>query len=229
MKRKPASGQQQEKQHHHQRKSFHLEWKNSAQKVAFMAFEQHDVLFLIGPAGSAKTHLAVSFAINEILSKKRKKIILSRPIVEAAGEKLGYLPGTFEEKINPYLLPIFDCMDTIVGRETLDRERVDKAMEIAPIAYLRGRTFNDSIIILDEAQNAKESQLKLAMSRLGINSKIIITGDATQTDLRPEELAFPKVVEAMKKVSGISIVEFNESHIVRHPMVKEILGAWPST
>lgn len=208
------------------RKAFHLEWKNSSQKIAYMAFEQHDVLFLVGPAGSAKTHLAVAFACSEVLSKKKKKIILSRPIVEA-GEKLGFLPGTFEEKINPYLMPIFDCLDTIVGRDTMERNKINQCMEIVPIAYMRGRTFHDSIVILDEAQNSTEEQLKLAMTRLGLNSKMVITGDPTQSDLKGD-VALPRIVEGMKKVHGIGIVEFNESHIVRHPLVADILAAWPS-
>jgi len=207
------------------KKAFHLEWKNTSQKIAYMAFEQHDFLFLSGPAGTAKTHLAVAFAVSEILAKRRKKIILSRPIVEA-GEKLGFLPGTFEEKINPYLMPIFDCMDTILGRETLEREKVNKSLEIVPIAYMRGRTFHDAIVILDEAQNSTEEQIKLAMTRLGLNSKMIITGDPTQSDLKGE-VALPKIVESMKQVQGIGIVEFNEIHIVRHPLVADILAAWP--
>ncbi len=208
------------------KKSFRLEFKNTAQKIAYAAFEQHDMLFLIGPAGSAKSHLSVAFAVSEILSNKRKQIVLCRPIVEA-GEKLGFLPGTFEEKINPYLMPIFDCLDTIVGRETADRDKVNHAIQIVPLAYMRGRTFNDSIVILDEAQNATDEQLKLAVSRLGLNSKMIITGDATQSDLKGD-VALPRVVEAMKNVQGISVVEFNESHIVRHALVADILRAWPA-
>lgn len=215
---------QQQQQH---RKSFHLEWKNSSQKLAYMAFEQHDGLFLVGPAGTSKTHLAVTFAISEILARKRKKIILTRPMVEAGGERIGFLPGTFEEKINPYLLPIFDVMDTVVGRESSERERINKSVEIVPMAYLRGRTFHDSICILDEAQNANDEQLKLFMTRLGLNSKMIITGDPTQSDLRGE-MAFQKVVESMKNgVNGMSVVEFSESHIVRHELVARILAAWP--
>ena|SRR5271166_2925013 len=207
---------------------FHLEWKNSSQKLAYMTFEQHDALFLVGPAGTAKTHLAVAFAISEIINKKRKRIVLTRPMVEAGGEKLGFLPGTFEEKINPYLLPIFDCMDIIVGRETPDRERINKSIDIVPMAYLRGRTFHDSICILDEAQNANEEQLKLFMTRLGLNSKMIITGDPTQSDLRGDG-AFGRVVQAMKDgIHGIGVVEFNEACIVRHELVAKILAAWPA-
>lgn len=208
------------------KKAFHLEWKNTSQKIAYMAFEQHDLLFLMGVAGTGKTHLAVSFAVSEILAKKKKKIILTRPIVEA-GEKLGFLPGTFEEKINPYLMPIFDCLDTIVGRDTIERTKINQSMEIAPVAYLRGRTFNDAVVIFDEAQNASEEQLKLVITRLGVNSKMVITGDPTQSDLKTD-VAISRIVESMKKVTGVGVVTFNESHIVRHPLVAEILKAWPS-
>lgn len=135
--------------------------------------------------------------------------------------------NTFEEKINPYLMPIFDCLDTIVGRDTIERNKINQCMEIVPIAYMRGRTFHDSVIILDEAQNSTEEQLKLAMTRLGLNSKMIITGDPTQSDLKGD-VALPRIVEGMKTVQGISVVEFNESHIVRHPLVADILAAWPS-
>lgn len=226
MARKSAGNERERTSAPLSRKAFHLEWKNSSQKIAYMAFEQHDVLFLVGPAGSAKTHLAVAFACSEVLSKKKKKIILSRPIVEA-GEKLGFLPGTFEEKINPYLMPIFDCLDTIVGRDTMERNKINQCMEIVPIAYMRGRTFHDSVVILDEAQNSTEEQLKLAMTRLGLNSKMVITGDPTQSDLKGD-VALTRVVASMKTVAGISIVEFNEGHIVRHPLVADILAAWPS-
>ncbi len=210
---------------HQNRKNFHIEWKNSSQKIAYMAFGQHDVLFLLGPAGSAKTFLATAFAIDEILSGRRNKIILTRPIVEA-GEKLGFLPGTFSDKVEPHIQCIYDVMDIIVGRDTFDRERINKATEIAPLAYLRGRTHVDAVAILDEAQNATEAQLKLAMTRLGDNSKMIITGDPSQSDLKGE-VALIKVVENMKAVKGISVVEFSESCIVRHPLVADILAAWP--
>lgn len=210
------------------KKPFHLEFKNTSQKIAWMAFEQHDILFLLGPAGVGKSHLAVAFAISELLNKKKKKIMLTRPIVEA-GEKLGYLPGTFEEKINPYLMPVFDVMDRMVGKESAERERVNKALEIAPMAYLRGRTFHSSVCILDEAQNATEDQLKMYLTRLGEDSKIIITGDMAQSDLRGDDkFALARVVESMKIVPGIGVIEFSEENIVRHPLVAAILKAWPA-
>jgi phosphate starvation-inducible PhoH-like protein len=203
------------------KKAFHMEFKNTAQKLAWSSFEQHDVLFLLGPAGVGKTFLAMAFAISELLSKKKKKIILTRPIVDA-GEHLGYLPGTFQDKINPYLMPLYDSMDALVGIDTQERDKVNSAIEIAPLAYLRGRTFVNSVCILDEAQNCTKAQIILFLTRLGEDSKIIITGDPTQSDLH----GTPYINEATKLLSsvpGISIMEFNEGQIVRHPLVGRIL------
>jgi phosphate starvation-inducible protein PhoH and related proteins len=226
--RRKAEGDKEKEVTPKTRKPFHLEFKNTAQKIAWMAFEQHDILFLLGPAGVGKSHLAVAFAISELLNRKKKKIMLTRPIVEA-GEKLGFLPGTFEEKINPYLMPVFDVMDRMVGKESAERERINKSMEIAPMAYLRGRTFHESVCILDEAQNATEEQLKLYLTRLGEDSKIIITGDASQSDLKGDDkYALSRVVESMKVVPGIGVIEFSEENIVRHPLVAAILKAWPT-
>jgi phosphate starvation-inducible PhoH-like protein len=203
------------------RKPFHLEFKNGAQKVAWAAFEQHDVLFLLGPAGTGKTHLACAFAISEILNRKRRRIILTRPIVES-GEKLGFLPGTFDEKVDPYMLPLYDCMGKLVGWDGPDKEKIDRAVEKAPLAYMRGRTFDDAVCIFDEAQNATLSQLKLFLTRFGENSKIIITGDPAQSDL-PGNVALSDVVERLKTERGIGIVEFGMESIVRHPLVGRIL------
>lgn len=203
------------------RKAFHMEFKNTAQKIAWTNFEQNDVLFLLGPAGVGKTFLAMAFAISEILSKKKKKVILTRPIVDA-GEHLGYLPGTFQEKINPYLAPLYDSMDALVGVDTQERDRVNGAIEIAPMAYLRGRTFVNSVCILDEAQNCTKAQIILFLTRLGEDSKIIITGDPTQSDLH----GVPYINEAVKlleSVPGIGIMQFTEEQIVRHPLVGKIL------
>lgn len=202
--------------------SFHIEFKNDAQKLAWAAFQQHEVLFLIGPAGTGKTHLACAFAIEQLLNKTRKKLVLTRPIVES-GESLGFLPGEFEEKVHPYMLPIYDCVDRIVGRENVFRERVDAAMEIAPIAYMRGRTFNDAVCIFDEAQNATKMQLKLFLTRFGENSKIIITGDPTQSDLGGDYVALMDVMHRLESVTGVGVVQFKENSIVRHPLVGEII------
>lgn len=202
-------------------KDFHVEWLNTAQKLAWNAFQQHDVLFLIGPAGTGKTFLAMSFAIKQLLAKEVNKIVLTRPIVEA-GESLGFLPGTFEEKVNPYMMPLFDAMDKLIGRDGPNRERILKNVEIAPLAYLRGRTFENAVCIFDEAQNASFLQLKLFLTRFGEGAKVIVTGDPKQSDLRGP-VALVKVVEKLKEVSGIGMVEFKANSIVRHPLVGKIL------
>lgn len=202
------------------RSPFHLEFLNQAQKLAWGAFDQHDVLFLLGPAGTGKTHLAIAFAISEIIAKRKKKIVLTRPIVEA-GESLGYLPGTFEEKVNPYMLPVFDCLDRCVGREGHLREQIDRVIELAPLAYLRGRTFHDSVCIFDEAQNATKMQLKLFLTRFGENSKVIVTGDPSQSDIRDSALL--SMVKKLEELAGIGVIYFKANSIVRHPLVASIL------
>jgi phosphate starvation-inducible protein PhoH and related proteins len=199
---------------------YHLEFLNQAQKMAYGAFDQHDVLFLLGPAGSGKTHLACAFAISEIINRKRRKIILTRPIVEA-GESLGFLPGTFEEKVTPYMMPMYDCIEKMVGREGPQRDIINKSMEIAPVAYLRGRTFDNAVCIFDEAQNATKMQLKLFMTRFGVNSKIIITGDPMQSDI--PNPALMDVVKSLEDLNGIGIIHFKANSIVRHPLIAGIL------
>jgi phosphate starvation-inducible PhoH-like protein len=164
----------------------------------------------------------MAFAISEILAKRKKKIVLTRPIVEA-GESLGYLPGTFEEKVNPYMMPLFDCMERCLGPDGPQRDIINKSVELAPIAYMRGRTFNDAICIFDEAQNATYMQLKLFLSRFGENSKIIITGDPNQSDLRPQDRALMSVVEKLSSLKGIGIINFKASSIVRHPLIGAIM------
>jgi phosphate starvation-inducible protein PhoH and related proteins len=202
-------------------KNFHIEFKNEAQSLAWEAFQQHDVLFLVGPAGCGKTHIAAAFAIEQILNKKRNKIVLTRPIVEA-GESLGFLPGAFEDKVHPYMMPLCDCMDQMVGKEGPWRERVDFATEVAPIAFMRGRSFHDAVCIFDEAQNASMLQLKLFLTRFGENSKIIITGDPTQSDIGGK-VALVEVMQKLKGVEGIGIIEFKTNSIVRHSLVGKII------
>ena len=198
-----------------------MEFLNSTQKVAWSAFEQNEVLFLIGPAGSGKSHLATAFAISEVLSKKKHRIILTRPIVEA-GEKLGFLPGDFGQKVDPYMLPLYDCIGKLVGWEGPEREKINRAVEVAPIAYMRGRTFDDAVCIFDEAQNATYMQLRLFLTRFGKNSKIIVTGDPTQSDL-PGEIALARVIDKLETLSGVGIVKFDNTNIVRNPLVASIL------
>jgi phosphate starvation-inducible PhoH-like protein len=201
--------------------NFHIDFKNDAQSLAWAAFNQHDVLFLIGPAGTGKSFLACAFAIEQILSKERKRIILTRPIVES-GESLGYLPGELEEKVQPYMMPMYDAIDKLVGRDGPWRERVDYAVEVAPIAYMRGRTFDDAVCIFDEAQNASMLQLKLFLTRFGENSKIIITGDPSQSDLAGK-VALVDIIHKLSSIPGVGVCEFKNNSIVRHPLVGKII------
>jgi phosphate starvation-inducible PhoH-like protein len=206
-------------------KTFHIEFLNPAQKFAYGIYQQHEIIFLLGPAGTGKTHLAAAFAIKEVLEKTKRKIVLTRPIVEA-GESLGYLPGTFEEKVNPYILPVFDCFHKMLGNpEEGFEDFCAKHVEIAPLAYMRGRTFDDSVCIFDEAQNATKAQLKLFLTRFGKNSKIIITGDPKQSDIHTHNHETPlmDIVSRVEVISGIGVVRFGEESIVRHPLVGEIL------
>jgi phosphate starvation-inducible PhoH-like protein len=203
-------------------KQFYLEFLTDEQKHAWDLFQQSDVLFLIGPAGTGKTHLAVAFALHEILEKSKDKILLSRPVVEA-GENLGFLPGDIDEKVYPYMLPLYDALDKMCGRDgDENRKYINSRVELAPLAYLRGRTFDDSVCLLDEAQNCTKSQLKLFLTRLGRNSKMIITGDPSQSDLgrSPEIL---DVISKLKGIEGCNTMVFTDEAIVRHPLVGQIL------
>jgi len=201
---------------------FKFEFLNSAQRDAWASFDQHDVLFLIGPAGTGKTQLACAFAISEILAKKKQKIVMTRPVVEA-GESLGYLPGTFMEKLNPYMMPMYDCMERCIGKESPEREIINKSIEVAPIAYCRGRTFNDAICIFDEAQNATTTQIKLFMTRFGQNSKMIITGDPDQSDIRNGHFMLMDVANKMAELGKVGVIKFKPCSIVRHPLIADIL------
>lgn len=202
--------------------SFHFEFLNAAQQDAWNSFDQYEILFLLGCAGTGKTMLACAFAISQILSKKKDKIILTRPIVEA-GESLGYLKGGFEEKVHPYMMPMYDSIERCVGIDTPQADMIHRAVEIAPIAYLRGRTFHDSVCILDEAQNATKSQLKLFMTRFGQNSKMIITGDPMQSDIRGGETTLTNIAGKLKDVPGIGVIYFDADSIVRNPLIAAIL------
>lgn len=200
---------------------FHIEFKNGSQKLAWAGFQQQDILFLNGAAGTGKSYLAMAFAINEILQKNKKRIIITRPIVEA-GESLGFLPGTAEEKVLPYMMPLYDHINKLVGKDNPQREIIDNALEVAPLAYLRGRTFSDAVCVLDEAQNCTSMQLKLFLTRLDYNSKMIITGDASQSDLGGP-VALSDVMRRLESVPGIGMVKFDSSAIVRHPLVGKVL------
>lgn len=203
-------------------KPFHLEFLTAAQKIAWAAFDQSDVLFLLGEAGTGKSYLAVAFAVSELLAGRSKRIVLTRPVVEA-GEKLGFLPGFQDQKLSPYLSPLYDCLGELVGFDGPGREKIQNRVEIAPLAYIRGRTFRNAVCIFDEAQNATFAQLKLYLTRLGQGSKMIITGDPSQTDLRPGESALAEVVGRLSSVPGIGVVQFGTDSIVRHDLIAKIL------
>lgn len=200
---------------------FKVEWKNAAQKLAWIEFQRHEIVFLMGCAGAGKTHLAMAFAISEVLERKKKHIVLTRPVIEA-GESLGFLPGEFENKIHPYIRPCLRIVDKMTGGDPVSKEIISKAIEIEPIAYQRGMTFEDSICIFDEAQNATEKQLKLFLTRFGEGSKLIFTADPKQSDL-PGKVAIIDIVEKLQTLKGVGMVEFGRNSIVRHPLVVDIL------
>jgi phosphate starvation-inducible protein PhoH and related proteins len=200
--------------------------KTLNQKLYLEAIEKHDMVFGIGPAGTGKTYLAVSMAVRALLEKKVNRIVLTRPAVEA-GERLGFLPGTLQEKIDPYLKPLYDALYDMLDVERVDRHLERGVIEIAPIAFMRGRTLNDSFVILDEAQNTTPEQMKMFLTRIGYNSKAVITGDITQIDLPTGKLS--GLIEARNVISGvegISIIHFNEKDVVRHPLVQRIVRAY---
>jgi phosphate starvation-inducible PhoH-like protein len=200
--------------------------KTLNQKLYIEAIEKHDMVFGIGPAGTGKTYLAVSMAVRALLDKKVNRIVLTRPAVEA-GERLGFLPGTLQEKIDPYLKPLYDALYDMLDTERVDRHLERGVIEIAPIAFMRGRTLNDSFVILDEAQNTTPEQMKMFLTRIGYGSKAVITGDVTQVDLPLGKLS--GLIEARNVISGvegISFVHFNERDVVRHPLVQRIVRAY---
>jgi len=202
--------------------------KTLNQKLYLEAIEKYDMVFGIGPAGTGKTYLAVSMAVRCLLEKKVSRIVLTRPAVEA-GERLGFLPGTLQEKIDPYLKPLYDALYDMLDVERVDRHLERGVIEIAPIAFMRGRTLNDSFVILDEAQNTTAEQMKMFLTRIGYNSKAVITGDITQIDLPVGKMS--GLVEARNVISGvegISIIHFNERDVVRHPLVQRIVRAYES-
>jgi phosphate starvation-inducible PhoH-like protein len=200
--------------------------KTLNQKLYLDAIDRHDMVFGIGPAGTGKTYLAVSMAVRALLEKRVNRIVLTRPAVEA-GERLGFLPGTLQEKIDPYLKPLYDALYDMLDAERVDRHLEKGAIEIAPIAFMRGRTLNDSFVILDEAQNTTPEQMKMFLTRIGYNSKAVITGDITQIDLPAGKMS--GLVEAEKviaSVEGVSFVHFNDRDVVRHPLVQRIVKAY---
>src|SRR5438445_9232861 len=200
--------------------------KSGNQRRYLDAIENHDMVFGIGPAGTGKTYLAVAMAISALLAKRVNRIILARPAVEA-GERLGFLPGTLQDKIDPYLRPLYDALYDMLDPEKVDRYLEKNVIEIAPIAFMRGRTLNDSFVILDEAQNTTSEQMKMFVTRLGFNSKAVITGDITQIDLpSARRSALLEADDILKHVEGLTFVYFDESDVVRHHLVQRIIRAY---
>jgi phosphate starvation-inducible PhoH-like protein len=190
------------------------------------AIERHDVVFGIGPAGTGKTYLAVAMAVLALRNRQVERIVLTRPAVEA-GEKLGFLPGTFEEKIDPYLRPLHDALRDFIPFEKLRRFQEMGVMEIAPLAYMRGRTLARAFVVLDEAQNTTVKQMKMFLTRLGMNSRAVITGDVTQVDLvDPAESGLILVQNILSHIDGVAFVHFQSRDIVRHRLVRAILKAF---
>jgi phosphate starvation-inducible PhoH-like protein len=200
--------------------------KGVNQRRYLEAIEAHDMVFGIGPAGTGKTYLAVAMAISALLAKRVNRIILARPAVEA-GERLGFLPGSLQEKIDPYLRPLYDALYEMLEPEKVDRYLEKNVIEIAPIAFMRGRTLNDSFVILDEAQNTTSEQMKMFVTRLGFNSKAVITGDITQIDLpNVRRSGLVEAVDVLKKVEGLAFIHFDEGDVVRHHLVQRIIRAY---
>ena len=202
--------------------------KSVNQRRYLDAIEKHDIVFGIGPAGTGKTYLAMAQAVSYLLAKRVSRIILARPAVEA-GEKLGFLPGDLQEKVNPYLRPLYDALYDMMDLERVERMIERGTIEVAPIAFMRGRTLNDAFVILDEAQNTTSEQMKMFLTRLGFGSKAVITGDITQIDLPTGRTS--GLVEAMKvvaNVEGISFIHFDEKDVVRHQLVQQIVKAYES-
>jgi phosphate starvation-inducible PhoH-like protein len=200
--------------------------RTANQKMLVSAIEKNDIVFAIGPAGTGKTYTAVALAVKALKNKQVKKIILTRPAVEA-GESLGFLPGDLKEKIDPYLRPLYDALDDMIPADKLGYYMTTRIIEIAPLAYMRGRTLDNAFIILDEAQNSTDLQLKMFLTRIGANAKAIITGDVTQIDLPPKiKSGLEKSVRILKNIDGIGHVELDEEDVVRHKLVKAIIKAY---
>ncbi|HJB66810.1 MAG TPA: PhoH family protein [Candidatus Mailhella merdavium] len=217
----------------------HILARNAAQRAYIDALRKHEVVFGVGPAGTGKTYLAVAVALSMLAAKRVKRIILTRPAVEA-GEKLGFLPGDMEEKVNPYLRPLYDALGDMLGSSALAARQESGVIEVAPLAFMRGRTLNDAFLILDEAQNTTREQMKMFLTRLGFGSRAVITGDITQIDLPPVHRSLLREGEkegetrsglvhalmVLRGVRGIAFHHFGNADVVRHPLVGRIVDAY---
>lgn len=200
--------------------------KNQSQYAYYKLLEKNTIVFAMGAAGTGKTYLAVAYGVNMLKQKKVNKIIITRPIVEA-GENLGFLPGELKEKVDPYLTPIYDALHDILGKETTDKYLDKGVIEIAPLAYMRGRTLSDAFVILDEAQNTTSTQMKMFLTRLGYNSKMIITGDESQIDLKTSiKSGIIVASEILFDIEDIATIRFDSKDVVRHPLVSKIIQAY---
>lgn len=200
--------------------------KTPGQRNILKASENNDIVFAIGPAGTGKTFTSVALAVRALKNRQVKKIILARPAVEA-GENLGFLPGDLKEKIDPYLRPLYDALEEMIEFDKLEFQLTKNVIEIAPLAYMRGRTLNNAFVILDEAQNATNTQMKMFLTRIGFNSRAIITGDITQTDLpKKQESGLISIQSVLQKINGISFVYLDQRDVVRHKLVREIIEAY---
>lgn len=200
--------------------------RNANQSLMVKSFRKNDLTFALGPAGTGKTYIAIALAVAALKAKQCKRIILSRPAVEA-GEKLGFLPGDMKDKIDPYLRPLYDALEDMLPQVKLKEYMESDTIQIAPLAFMRGRTLNDAVIILDEAQNTTRHQMKMFLTRMGMNAKMIITGDATQIDLpRSVQSGLLQALRILRDVKGIGFIEYEKKDIVRHPLVQRIVNAY---
>lgn len=203
--------------------------RNVNQLKMVRSFAQNDLTFALGPAGTGKTYIAIALAVAALKNRQVRKLILSRPAVEA-GEKLGFLPGDMKDKIDPYLQPLYDALEDMLPPMKLKEYMENNVIQIAPLAFMRGRTLNDAVIILDEAQNTTKHQMKMFLTRLGVNAKMIITGDVTQIDLpRNTQSGLLQALKILKDVNGIGLIEYAKKDIVRHPLVQRIVDAYESS
>lgn len=200
--------------------------RNANQSRMVKSFAENDLTFALGPAGTGKTYIAIALAVRALKNKECRRLILSRPAVEA-GEKLGFLPGDMKDKIDPYLQPLYDALEDMLPQLKLKEYMDSDTIQIAPLAFMRGRTLNDAVIILDEAQNTTVHQMKMFLTRLGVNSKMVVTGDVTQIDLpRSVRSGFLNALHVLKGVKGIGVIEYEKKDIVRHPLVQKIVDAY---